>query len=214
MEQIRLLLVEDHTLIRDGLKKILTLEEKFKIVGEAANGEEAVQLAQELYPDVILMDINMPVMNGIEASRHIKGLIPQAEIIALTIHDDEEYVFELVKAGISGYIMKDISADGLIDAVEKVASGGSVFNPAIAQKLLGEFRRLSQDGDEPPRLTTREMEVLEHVARGESNKQIADKLFISEKTVKNHLTNIFRKLDVEDRLQAMLYAVRHRLVKF
>ena len=214
MEEIRLLLVEDHTLVRDGLKKILALEERFKIVGEASNGEEAVQLAQELVPDVILMDLNMPVMNGIEASRIIKEKNPGAEIIALTIHDDEEYVFELIKAGISGYIMKDISADDLISAVETVASGGSVFNPAIAQKMLGEFRRLAKEGDEQPKLTYREKEILEHVSRGESNKQIAEKLFISEKTVKNHLTNIFRKLEVEDRLQAMLYAVKHRLVKF
>ena len=215
MEEIRLLLVEDHTLVRDGLKKILALEERFKIVGEASNGEEAVQLAQELVPDVILMDLNMPIMNGIEASRLIKEKNPGAEIIALTIHDDEEYVFELVKAGISGYIMKDISADDLISAVDIVASGGSVFNPAVAQKMLGEFRRLAQqEGDEKPKLTHREKEILEHVSRGESNKQIAEKLFISEKTVKNHLTNIFRKLEVEDRLQAMLYAVKHRLVKF
>ncbi len=214
MEEIRLLLVEDHTLVRDGLKKILALEERFKIVGEASNGEEAVQLAQEIVPDVILMDLNMPVMNGIEASRIIKEKNPGAEIIALTIHDDEEYVFELIKAGISGYIMKDISADDLISAVETVASGGSVFNPAIAQKMLGEFRRLAKEGDEQPKLTYREKEILEHVSRGESNKQIAEKLFISEKTVKNHLTNIFRKLEVEDRLQAMLYAVKHRLVKF
>ncbi len=213
MTEIKVLLADDHTLIRDGIRKILSLEPGFRVVGEAANGQEAVRLARELSPDIILMDINMPGMNGIEASQQIKKEFPRIEIIALTIHRDEEYIYELLKVGVSGYVLKDISADELIMTIRRVFSGESVFNPGITRKLLGEFRRLSGGDGDLPKLSHRELEVLEHVVRGENNKEIAGKLFISEKTVKNHLTNIFRKIDVKDRTQAVLYAVRNRLVK-
>lgn len=213
MTEIKVLLADDHTLIRDGIRKILSLEPGFRVVGEAGSGYEVVRLAGELSPDVILMDINMPGMNGIEASQQIKKAYPEIEIIALTIHGDEEYVYELVKAGISGYLLKDISADELVSTIRRVFSGESVFNPAIARKLLGEFRRLTGGDVELPRLSRRELEVLEHVVRGENNKEIAEKLFISEKTVKNHLTNIFRKINVKDRTQAVLYSVKNKLVK-
>ena len=213
MTEIKVLLADDHTLIRDGIRKILSLEPGFRVVGEAGSGYEVVRLAGELSPDVILMDINMPGMNGIEASQQIKKAYPEIEIIALTIHGDEEYVYELVKAGISGYLLKDISADELVSTIRRVFSGESVFNPAIARKLLGEFRRLTGGDVELRRLSRRELEVLEHVVRGENNKEIAEKLFISEKTVKNHLTNIFRKINVKDRTQAVLYSVKNKLVK-
>ncbi len=214
-QEIRVLLVDDHTLIRDGLKKILALEPGITVVGDAADGREAVCLAAELQPDVILMDINMPGMNGIEAARRIKEAQPRTAIIALTIHDDVEYVSELVSAGISGYLLKDVSADALVEGIMKVCAGDCVFHPAVTRKMMGEFRRLAaaEAGKLPP-LTAREREVLERVSRGESNREIARVLFISEKTVKNHLTSIFRKIGVEDRTQAVLYALKNRLVRF
>ncbi len=183
------------------------------MVGEAANGLEAVKLAGELSPQVILMDINMPVMNGIEAAKLIKNSYPEIEIIALTIHEDEEYVYELVNAGVSGYILKDISVDELIKTIGKVSMGEAVFHPGITQKVLGEFRRIVRTSKNQPQLTPREIETLQHVARGKSNKEIAQEMFISEKTVKNHLTNIFRKIEVDDRTQAALYAVKNKMVK-
>lgn len=213
MKEIKVLLVDDHALIRDGLKKVLAMEPQINVIGEAKNGQEAVELAQKLSPDVVIMDINMPVMNGIVASRLIKEKMPGVEILALTIHDDEEYVSELVNAGVSGYLLKDIGIDELVSAIDRVVSGEPVFHPAVAQKLLGEFRRLAKSGKSRPKLTPRELEILEHVARGETNREIAQKLYISEKTVKNHLTNIFRKIEVEDRTQAALYAVKNKLVK-
>ena len=213
MKEIRVLLADDHVIIRDGLKKILSMEEGIQVIGEAGDGDEAVLLAEQLSPDVILMDINMPKMNGIEASRIIKEQYPEIDIVALTIHDDEEYVYELLRAGISGYILKDIGTEELVGTIHKVTTGEPVFHPSIARKFLKEFRRATEDPTERPHLTAREKEVLEHVARGEGNQAIADKLFISEKTVKNHLTSIFRKLGVEDRTQAVLYAVKNRLVK-
>ncbi len=214
MKEIRVLLADDHTLIRDGLKKILALEAGISVVGDAANGRDAVELAAELIPDVILMDINMPVMNGIEASRLIRQRQPDTAIIALTIHDDEEYVVELINAGVSGYLLKDISSDALVEGITRVYAGESVFHPAVTHKMLGEFRRMA-DGEagQRPHLTVREQEVLEHVTRGESNREIARLLYISEKTVKNHLTSIFRKISVDDRTQAVLYAVKNRLVR-
>ncbi|MEW5920471.1 MAG: response regulator transcription factor [Bacillota bacterium] len=214
MKEIRVLLADDHTLIRDGLKKILALEPGITVVGDAANGREAVQLAAELTPDVILMDINMPEMNGIEAARRIKEQQPHTAIIALTIHEDEEYVCELVSAGISGYLLKDVSADALVDSITQVCAGDFVFHPSVTRKMMGEFRRMAAgEAGERPCLTAREREVLEHVTRGESNREIARRLFISEKTVKNHLTNIFRKIGVEDRTQAVLYALKNRLAR-
>jgi len=214
VKEIRVLLVDDHTLIRDGLKKILNLEMGICVVGEAANGWEAVVLAESFLPDVILMDINMPAMNGIEAARRIKRLQPETAIIALTIHDDVEYVSELIKAGVSGYLLKDVSGDDLVECINRVSAGENVFHPAITQQMAGEFRRMAAgEGVARPRLTLREQEVLEQVARGANNREIARHLFISEKTVKNHLSSIFRKFCVDDRTQAVLYAVKNRLVR-
>jgi two-component system response regulator DegU len=212
---IKILIVDDHALLREGLIKILSLEEELEIIGEASKGEEAIDLARKLRPDIILMDINMPGINGIEATKVIKKELPQIGIIALTIHDDEEYIFELVRAGVSGYVLKDISPERLISAIKDVAQGKSVIHPNITAKLLGEFNRLSERKSRPNSfedLTMREIEVLELIAKGMANKDIAHTLFISEKTVKNHVTNIFRKLNVDDRTQAALYAVKNKLV--
>ena len=216
---IKVLLADDHALVRDGLAKILSLAEGLEIVGEAASGQEAIALARKYKPDVILMDINMPNGNGIEATKIIKKEMPEVGIIALTIHDDEQYIFEQVRAGVSGYLLKDIYPETLITAIKSVAAGKSFIQSDITGKILGEFNRLYErktryvgyvnNSDE---LTPRELEVLELIAQGLSNKEIAQTLFISEKTVKNHITNIFRKLNVEDRTQAALYAVKHRIV--
>lgn len=213
MDEIRILLADDHALIRDGLKKILSMESGLKIIGEAANGKEAVEMAREMLPHIILMDINMPVMNGIEAAKLIKSNHPGIGIIALTIHDDDEYVSELIKSGVSGYTLKDINSEELIQTIRKVYDGESVFHPDITMKLLGEFRRMAGNQKSHPNLTARELEILECVTRGDNNREISRKLFISEKTVKNHLTNIFRKIDVNHRTQAALYALKHKLTK-
>ena len=213
-DKIKVLVVDDHALLRDGLRRIFSLHDDLEVVGEAADGQAACALAKTCRPDIILMDINMPGMNGIEATRQIKRDIPEASIIALTIHDDEEYIYELVKAGVSAYLLKDIETYSLVETIRKVYRGESVFAPAITAKMLGEFRRLAARHSMPEEpLTRREIEVLILIARGKSNNEIGEELFISEKTVKNHITNIFRKLDVNDRTQAALYAVKNRMVK-
>jgi two-component system, NarL family, response regulator DegU len=210
-KKIRLLIVDDHALIRDGLKTILAFHNDIEVVGEAAEGDEAYRYAMEMSPDIVLMDINMPGVNGIDATKRIKTERPEIGIIALTIHDDEEYVVELVKAGVSSYVLKDIDTNTLVETIRTVAKGETFFHPKIAGKLLGEFKRLSGSKRDP--LSKREHEVLVMITRGKNNREIGEELFISEKTVKNHLTNIFRKIDVSDRTQAALYAVKNRLVK-
>jgi len=216
MEKVKVLIVDDHALVREGLTKILSTEESIKVVGEAENGAQAVEQAFQIQPDVILMDINMPVTNGIEATRMIKNKKPEIGIIALTIHDQEEYLFELIKAGVSGYILKDISPGLLIQTIQGVARGESFITPSMTAKMFNEYTRLSSQiypGASPQGLTRREVDVLRLVAHGENNRTIAKNLYISEKTVKNHLTNIFQKLGVEDRTQAAIHAVKNRLVK-
>jgi len=210
--KVRLLIADDHDLIREGLHKILSFHADIEVAGEARNGNEACALAVETNPDIILMDINMPGMNGIEATKKIKSLSPQIGIIALSIHDDEEYVFELTKAGVSAYVLKDIDSNSLLETIRAVYRGESVFHPVVARKLLGQFRRLVRQ-DETGQLSRREVEVLALITGGETNREIGKKLFISEKTVKNHLTNIFRKINVTDRTQAAMYAVKNRIVR-
>lgn len=210
------MIADDHTLVREGLSKLLSMEGRIKIVGEAENGEQAVELALKIKPDVILMDVNMPVINGIEATRTIKRLEPGIEIIALTIHDHEEYLFEMIRAGASSYVLKDISPDLLVKTILGVSSGESFIPPSMTARMFAEFNRLSTLSARhalPQGLTRREIDVLRLVAVGDSNRAIAEKLFISEKTVKNHLTSIFQKLGVEDRTQAALHAVKNKIVE-
>ncbi|NMA01385.1 MAG: response regulator transcription factor [Clostridia bacterium] len=213
---IKVVIADDHALLREGLAKILSLESNFLIVGEANCGDEAIALTRTLKPDVVLMDINMPGLNGIEATKIIKEEMPQVGIIALTIHEDEEYIFELVRAGVSGYILKDIQPEQLIKAIKDVAEGKTAIQPNITAKLLGEFNRLSDRKTNMfscDQLTARELEVIKLIAQGMPNKEIASTLYISEKTVKNHITNIFRKLNVEDRTQAALFALKNKIVE-
>ncbi|HZK25524.1 MAG TPA: response regulator transcription factor [Oscillospiraceae bacterium] len=213
MQKTTILIADDHPLIRDGLKRILEFHEEFTVVGEAANGEVACTIARQCQPEVVLMDINMPQMNGIEATKQIKHDCAATNVIALTIHDDDEYIFELIKAGVSAYVLKDIEADSLINTIRAVASGETVFDATITAKMFTEFQRQTRQNslDEP--LTSREAEVLTLIARGRNNKEISSELYISQKTVKNHITNIFRKINVADRTQAALYAVKNRIVK-
>ncbi|MGE5653196.1 MAG: response regulator [Bacillota bacterium] len=214
---IRLLLADDHTLVRQGIRHILEMESGLQVVGEAGNGEETLNMARSLRPDVILMDVNMPVMNGVEATRLIRQEMPEIAVVALTIHDDEEYLFELVKVGAAGYLLKDVEPASLIEAIHRVAQGQSYLHPAVAAKLMGGYNRLLQEKETVATtsklLSEREVEVLVYIAKGQHNDQIAETLFISEKTVKNHITNILRKLDVEDRTQAVIKAVKLGLVK-
>ncbi|OQA06246.1 MAG: Transcriptional regulatory protein DegU [Firmicutes bacterium ADurb.Bin373] len=191
------------------------MEDSIDVAGEAQNGAETVEMALVLNPDIILMDINMPVTNGIEATKIIKSKNPDIKVIALTIHDQEEYLFELIKAGASGYVLKDVSPGLLIQAIFEVARGESFIHPSMTTKMLNEFSRLStlsRQKNNPMGLTRREYDVLRLVAHGDSNRSIADKLYISEKTVKNHLTNIFQKLGVEDRTQAAIQAMKNKLI--
>lgn len=200
-DRIRIVIVDDHPLVREGLRKVLALDDELLVLDEAGDGQGAINVARSLKPDIILMDINMPGTNGIEATKVIKREMPFVGIIALTIHEEEEYIMELVKAGVSGYVLKDISPKRLIETIKTVAQGDSVIDPGITNKLLGEITRMGRRRrvkEEWENLTGREMDVLKLMAQGCNNKEIATNLDISEKTVKNHITNIFRKLQVED----------------
>src|SRR5712692_5626859 len=202
-EPIRTLIVDDHALFRRGLEIVLVTEQDIEVVGEASDGAEAVQKASESLPDVVLMDVRMPRSGGIEACREIKEVAPSARIIILTMSDEEEDLFEAIKAGASGYLLKDIPLDDVAEAVRSVYGGQSLINPSMAGKLLTEFASLARrDTEEPPRqvpapkLTDREMQVLRLVARGMNNRDIAKELYISDNTVKNHVRNILEKLQI------------------
>lgn len=216
MKKVKVLIADDHALIREGLCKILNMQDTIEVIGEAEDGEQAVHLALKHKPDVILMDINMPGTNGIEATRTIKRESPEIGVIALTIHDQEDYLFELIKAGVSGYVLKDISPDLLVQTIIGVSRGESFIHSTMTSKMFSEFNRLSslsQRNTNSQGLTRREFDVLSLVAKGDNNRAIAKKLYISEKTVKNHLTNIFQKLGVDDRTQAAIHAVKSRMVE-
>ena len=220
-EPIRTMIVDDHALFRRGLEMVLEGEPDIDLVGQASDGEEAVEKAAESLPDIVLMDIRMPRSNGIEACRAMKEAAPSAKIIILTISDEEEDLFEAIRAGASGYLLKDIPLDEVADTVRAVHGGQSLINPSMAGKLLTEFATLARrDGEEraeevpAPRLTEREMQVLKLVARGMNNRDIAKELFISENTVKNHVRNILEKLQIHSRMEAVMVAVREKLIEF
>jgi DNA-binding NarL/FixJ family response regulator len=220
-DPIRVLIADDHALFRRGLEMVLQGEPGLELVGQASDGQEAVQLAGEVVPDVVLMDIRMPKITGIEAARQMKEVAPSAKIVMLTISDEEEDLFEAIRAGASGYLLKDIPLDELADSVRAVDGGQSLINPSMAGKLLTEFATLARrdSEDEPakhapaPKLTEREMEVLRLVARGLNNRDIAKELFISENTVKNHVRNILEKLQIHSRMEAVMIAVREKLIE-
>src|SRR6516165_6616132 len=220
-EPIRVLIVDDHALFRRGLEMVLAEEADIEVVGEASDGAEAVEKAGQALPDVVLMDIRMPKSSGIEACRAMKALAPSTKIVMLTISDEEEDLFEAIRAGASGYLLKDIPLDEVAGTVRAVNGGQSLINPSMAAKLLTEFAALARrDEEEPPqqvpapRLTEREIEVLRLVARGMNNRDIAKELFISENTVKNHVRNILEKLQIHSRMEAVMVAVREKLIEF
>jgi len=212
-ETIRVLIADDHPIVREGLRTILGFQEGVEVVGEASDGQEAVDLAQSLLADVVLMDIRMSKLDGVEATRRIKAQNPQIGVIVLTNYDDDRYVFEGIEAGASGYLLKDIGADDLSEAIHRVARGESLMAPSVLRKVLDEFAHRAEERELPHEgLTPRELEVLQALARGLKNEEIAKELFITEKTVKSHLGSIFSKLGVNDRSQAILYAIKHKLV--
>ncbi len=215
MEPISILIVDDHTLMRQGLRRILE-EAGMKVVGEAENGKQAVELAGSLDSDVILMDIQMPEMDGIEATRKIKEADSEGTVVMLTMHEEEQFLFEAIKAGAIGYLLKSRAPQELIQVIKAAKDGLSLLQPSMASKLLHEFSNIQKHEDEKAKhyeaLTSREKEVLACIAKAMSNKEIAAQLFISDKTVKNHLSHIFRKLHINDRTSAALMAVKEGLV--
>lgn len=222
----RILIIDDHQLFREGVKRILDFEKSFKVVAEGSDGFEATTLYEKYQPDVVIMDINMPKVNGVEATGHLIEHYPDAKVIILSIHDDESYVMHALKTGARGYLLKEMEADDLISAVKIVAEGGSYLHPKVTHNLVNEYRRLVGNGQghtgeqqqaEVTRpyhlLTKRECEVLQLLADGKSNRGIGEELFISEKTVKNHVSNILQKMNVNDRTQAVVVAIKNGWVE-
>jgi DNA-binding NarL/FixJ family response regulator len=208
MASIRILIVDDQALFREGLRTLLSVQAGLEVVGEAGNGEEALRQADAVKPDVVLMDLQMPVMDGAVATRRLKARQPEAKVIVLTTFDDDENVFEGLRAGAVGYLLKDTPSAKLVEAIRLAARGESFLEPSVAAKVVSEFARLSPrptDALAEP-LSEREIEVLRLVARGASNKEIAAELMIAEGTVKNHLTNILSKLEAADRTEAAMKA--------
>jgi DNA-binding NarL/FixJ family response regulator len=217
-EPIRVLVVDDHALFRRGLEMVLEQEPDIEVVGEASDGAEAVERASDTTPDVVLMDVRMPRRGGIDACTAIKDAVPSTKIIMLTISDEEADLYDAIKAGAMGYLLKEISIEEVASAIRAVHGGQSLISPSMASKLLNEFASMIKRTDErqqvpTPRLTDREMEVLRLVAKGLNNRDIAKQLYISENTVKNHIRNILEKLQLHSRMEAVVYAVREKLLE-
>jgi len=211
-EKIRVLIADDHAVVRQGLRTFLQLQEDIEVVGEAADGAEAVRLAGELVPDVVVMDLVMPVKDGIEATREIKTLSPTTRVLVLTSFADDDKVLAAVKAGAAGYLLKDVQPAELGDAIRTIYRGEALLHPAVAGKLMREVAEGKRTAADPSALTEREMDVLRLITKGMSNREIALDLGVAEKTVKTHVSNILQKLHLADRTQAALYAVRQHLV--
>lgn len=206
---IRVLIVDDQALFREGLNTILSVHEEFQVIGEAANGEEALRLAVQLQPQVVLMDLRMPLMDGVRSTQMISSQAPNCKVIVLTTFDDDESIFDGLRAGAVGYLLKDVASEKLFEAIRATARGEYFLLPSVTAKVMAEFSRISQakpkiDEQLIEPLSAREIEILKCIAQGDSNKQIAEKLFIAEGTVKNHVTNILSKLGVKDRAQAVI----------
>jgi len=212
MNTIRIVLADDHALFRGGIAGILRQQEGIEVIGEASDGQRAMELTRSLMPDLVLMDISMPVMSGLEATRRIKAELPYVRIVILTASDEDRNLFEAVKSGAQGYLLKSITPQALVATLRGVMQGEAPMSRVMAGRLLEEFARRAQPPDKAELLTSRECAVLEYVARGRSNKEIAAGLSIAENTVKNHLKNILEKLHLQNRVQAATYALREGLV--
>lgn len=214
-DTLKILLVDDHTIVRQGLKALLEAHAGFIIAGEAENGREAVKKAQELSPDIVIMDIAMPVLNGLEATRQIKRALPDTKVLALTMYNDEEYVFQILKSGASGYLIKETAANELITAILSIKSGNPFFSPSISRKIMESY--LNEDEDkkgkgDSDKLTNREKEVLQLIAEGYTNNEIANLMNISVKTVETHRAHVMSKLDIHDVAGLIKYAIKKGLV--
>jgi len=214
---ITILLVDDQALFREGLRTLLSVQTDLKVIGEAANGEEALRVATQKRPDVVLMDLQMPVLDGVAATRRLRSVHPDSKVIVLTTFDDDDYVFEGLRAGAVGYLLKDAPSEKLVEAIRAAANGESFLQPSVASKVIAEFTRLTDKREknnnvlvEP--LSGRELEILALIAKGDSNKEIAAALLIAEGTVKNHVTSILGKLAVRDRTQAALKGLELGLI--
>jgi len=211
VKKITILLAEDHVVVRESIRQSLERQANFSVVGEAGDGEEAVRMTKELRPDVIIMDISLPKLNGIEATKQIKALQPSAIILVLTAYDYEQYIFPLLEAGAAGYLLKDISSRELISAIQTVYRGEAVLHPAVARKVLERFKQTKEEGKrghELELLTEQETAVLKMAAKGMSNKDIAEELHLSVRTIESHLGSIFNKLVVGSRTEAVIEAMR------
>jgi two-component system NarL family response regulator len=217
-DSISVIIADDHALFRRGLTMVLESEADIEVVAEANDGHEVVELAEKYMPDLVLMDVRMPGRGGIDACQAIKDAVPHTKILMLTISDEEEDLYDAIKAGASGYLLKEISIEEVAGSIRSVHAGQSLISPSMASKLLTEFANMARKDEEKqqmptPRLTEREMEVLTLVAQGLNNRDIAKELFISENTVKNHVRNILEKLHLHSRMEAVVYAVREKLLE-
>ncbi len=213
-DSIRIILVDDHNMVRMGLKAFFSTLPDIQVVGEAATGEDAVRLAGELTPDVALMDLIMPGMDGVEATRQVKKVSPRTQVIVVTSYHEDEHIFPAIRAGALSYVLKDIDPDDLADAIRRASAGEAVLNPRVATRMVKELGGMRQETVNPFReLTGRELEVLKLIAAGKNNQEIADVLVISEKTVKTHITNILTKLHLADRTQAAVFAWQEGIVR-
>ena len=211
MNKIKVLIADDHVLFREGTRNLIEREKDIEIVGEASDGHEAIELVSQLLPHVVLMDIAMPVVNGIEATKNIKAQHPSTAVLILTAYDNDQYIMALLEAGAAGYLLKNVSGSNLVNAIRSVHAGEAVLHPTIAQKVFSRFGGSSRESVEPAQsieLSERETEILKLAAQGLSNQEVADKLFLSRRTIQSHLANIFRKMDVGSRTEAVLQALK------
>ncbi len=212
MDKIRVLIADDHSMVREGLKQLIELEDDIEVVAQAGDGKETIKKIFEFEPDIVLLDINMPIMNGLEVLEELKKMKKEVDVLLLTIHNEVEYLYRAVEIGVEGYVLKDSESDVLIKAIRSIHSGESYIQPNMASLL---FKKINGELDYQVRhhkLTRRETEVLKLITLGSLNKEIADELCISEKTVKNHVSNIFKKIEVSDRTQAAVYAIKNNIV--
>ena len=215
MPKIRMLLADDHIIVRKGLRSLLDADPDIEVVGEAGDGRQAVEKAEQLLPDVVLMDITMPALNGLEATRRIRKLLPQVKVLILTVHATEEYVFQILRAGASGYVVKQAAVTELISAIHAVHSGGSFLSPAICREVIEEYclqAEAMEAQDDFGRLTDREREVLQLIAEGHSNRKIAELLSVTEKTVEAHRARLMDKLNVHSIAELTKYAIRKGMI--